>query len=175
MVLDPLAEPADPGRRSDERTTLTEFVDFLRSVLLRKGSGLTTDQLASTTAASTLTIGALIRHMTFVEHHWFDNVFAGLPVREPWTSADWDADQDWEMTTARGMTFAELRADFDDACQRSRSHVSAASSLEVLAVGGDSADPTSLRWILVHMIEEYARHCGHADLLRESIDGRVGD
>lgn len=154
---------------------LTEFLDFYRTVLVRKGSGLTPEQLTATVAASTLTIGRLIRHMTLVENHWFDETFAGLPEREPWASADWDADRDWEMTTAHGMAFADLRADFDEACERSRSHVEESPSLDVLASGGDSTNRVSLRWILIHMIEEYARHCGHADILRESIDGRIGD
>ncbi|MCP4963770.1 MAG: DinB family protein [bacterium] len=175
MSFDVVAEPIDPGRRSDELTMLTEFLDFYRSVLLRKASGLSPEQLATPVGASTLTIGALIRHMTLVEDHWFDATFAGLPEREPWASADWDADRDWEMTTAHGMTFADLRADFDVACERSRSHIAPAPSLDALATGGDSNDRVSLRWILIHMIEEYARHSGHADLLREPIDGRIGD
>jgi hypothetical protein len=113
--------------------------------------------------------------MTFVEDHWFDVTFAGHPEREPWASVDWEADRDWEMTSASGMSFAELRVDFEEACTRSRSHVAAAESLGALAAGGDASNRVSLRWILIHMIEEYARHCGHADFLRESIDGRTGD
>ena len=173
--MDAVDEPSDPGRRSDERTMLTEFLDFYRRVLLRKASGLTPDQLDATIAPSTLTIGALVRHMTFVEDHWFDVTFAGLAAREPWASADWDADRDWEMTSASGMTFCDLRTDFDEACERSRSRVAGASSLDDLANCAGMTDRPSLRWILIHMIEEYARHCGHADLLRESIDGRPGD
>lgn len=174
-MLADVPPPTDPGRDHDELTTLTEFLDLHRTVLLRKAEGLSTEQLAETAAASSLTIGSLLRHMTFVEDHWFDATFAGMPDREPWASADWDLDPDWEMTTATGMTFAELRADFEDACERSRRHVAGAPSLETPARGGDPDVRTSLRWILVHMVEEYARHCGHADLIRESIDGRVGD
>lgn len=154
---------------------LVEFLDFYRTVLLRKACGLTPAQLDVSIAPSTLTIGALVRHMTFVEDHWFDSIFAGRAVREPWASADWDADRDWEMTSASGMTFGDIRTDFDEACERSRSHVAGAASLDDVANGGDLTDRPSLRWILIHMIEEYARHCGHADLLRESIDGRLGD
>ena len=175
MSVDAVDEPSDPGRRNDELTMLTEFVDFYRTVLLRKASGLTPEQLDARIAPSTLTIGALVRHMTLVEDHWFDSIFAGLAEREPWASVDWDADPDWEMTSASGMTFRDLRTDFDEACERSRSHVAGASSLDDLAKGGDVTDRASLRWILIHMIEEYARHCGHADLLRESIDGGIGD
>lgn len=175
VSVDAVAEPTDPERCSGELTMLTEFLDFYRTVLLRKASGLTDVQLTATVAASTLTIGQLIRHMTLVEDHWFDETFAGRPEREPWASADWDADRDWEMTTAHGMSFADLHADFDEACKRSRDHLAAAASLDVLASGGDTSNGVSLRWIVIHMIEEYARHCGHADILRESIDGRIGD
>ena len=174
-MTDDVAAPNDQVRDSDELTTLTEFLDFYRTVLLRKANGLTSEQLTETAAASTLTIGSLIRHMTLVEDHWFDANFAGLPEREPWASTDWDADRDWEMTTAKGMTLSDLRADFDEACERSRKHVAAAPSLDTPSRGGDSSSRSSLRWILIHMIEEYARHCGHADLIRESIDGEVGD
>jgi len=154
---------------------LIEFLDFYRAVLLRKASGLTIEQLNATTAASSLTLAKLVRHMTLVEDDWFDYTFAGQPAREPWASADWDADRDWEMTTAVGMSFGDLRIHFEQACERSRAHVSATASLDEPATGGNQSDPVSLRWILVHMIEEYARHCGHADLIRESIDNRTGD
>ncbi len=169
-----VTEPAEPGRTNDETATLSEFLDFYRAVLLRKADGLTPDELNTPVGVTTLTIGKLIRHMTLVEDHWFDKTFAGLAEREPWASADWDSDPDWEMTTAKGMTFNELRTDYDQACERSRAHLAAAASLDTLAVGGDPGG-LSLRWILVHMIEEYARHCGHADILREAIDGTVGD
>lgn len=175
MSGDAVAEPVDPARRSDELSMLSAFLDFYRLVLLRKASGLTPEQLTTTVAASTLTIGRLLRHLTLVEDDWFDATFAGLAAREPWASADWATDRDWEMTTADGMTFEQLRADFEAACERSRSHVAGAPSLDALAAGGDVGNRASLRWIMIHMIEEYARHCGHADLIRESIDGQVGD
>ncbi|MEM9515603.1 MAG: DinB family protein [Actinomycetota bacterium] len=167
--------PEDPARRVDERTMLCAFVDFYRSVLIRKADGLTADELQRTVTTSSLTIGALVRHMTMVEDYWFNDTFAGLPEREPWASADWEDDPDWEMTTAGGMSFGELRDEFDAACQRSREHVQSASSLDQLAVGGDPDDRCTLRWILIHMLEEYARHCGHADIFRQGIDGRTGD
>jgi hypothetical protein len=93
----------------------------------------------------------------------------------PWIDAPWEADRDWEMTTAAGMKFDELRAHFEATCQRSRDVVERAESLDALQKLEGSRGPTSLRWILIHMIEEYARHVGHADLIRESIDGQVGD
>jgi uncharacterized damage-inducible protein DinB len=154
---------------------MIEFLDWYRAVLIRKGDGLTPEQLTATLGPSTLTIGRLIRHMTLVEDSWFDNRFAGQPEREPWASAPWDDDRDWEMTTADGLSFDELRIDFDAACARSREIVGTADDLSAIAVTPSRHGYESLRWILVHMIEEYARHCGHADLIREMIDGRVGD
>ena len=175
MSADAVAEPTNPQELSDELTMLTEFLDFYRTVLLRKGSGLSSEQLTYSIASSPLTIGALIRHMTFVEDRWCDATFAGMPVREPWAPADWEADSDWEMTTAKGTSFIDLRADFERACGRSRSHVGAAQSLDAVSSEEGADKRFSLRWILIHMIEEYARHCGHADLIRESIDGLLGD
>lgn len=175
MSAEPVSLPVEPEVAAGERQTLAEFIDFQRVVLLRKGDGLTSEQLAAQLWPSPLTIGRLIRHMTLVEDHWFDNVFAGNPEREPWASAPWEDDPDWEMTTADGVDFSTLRSDFGAACDRSRTIVDAAVDLDTIASTPSHDRLVSLRWILVHMIEEYARHCGHADLLREAIDGRVGD
>ena len=91
-----------------------------------------------------------------------------------WAGADCDAHPDWEMDTAADFSPAELGRQFDDAVGRSRAAITDV-DLDDVAVEQGHHGPTSLRWILVHMIEEYARHCGHADLIREAIDGRVGD
>lgn len=175
MVERMVPEPTEPSLAGDERTTLVEFLDYLRSVLIRKGDGLTAEQLDTAPTVSSLTVGQLIRHMTMVESHWFEQCFAGRPEPEPWASADWESDPDWEMTSASEMTFAELRSDFDAACESSRTVVDTAPSLDAMAARVDHDRAVSLRWILVHMIEEYARHCGHADLIAEAIDGRSGD
>lgn len=154
---------------------LLDFLDFQRAVLARKGDGLTAAQLEQRLGSSTLTVGRLIRHMTLVEDHWFQKVVGGQPENEPWASAPWDDDPDWEMTTADGMIFDDLRADFEAACARSAATLSEHYDLDLVAVGSHPDRRESLRWILVHMVEEYARHCGHADLIAESVDGRTGD
>ena len=156
---------------------LTEFLDFQRAVLARKAEGLSRVQLAHTTASSDLTLGGLIKHMAMVEDIWFTARFAGRPSSEPWASAPWDEDRDWELTSAADDEPSELFALFDAACARSRSIVASAESLAaVSAQPPDSGHQArNLRWILVHMIEEYARHVGHADLLRQDIDGQIGD
>ena len=167
--------PDDPAPAADERSMLLEYLEFQRSVLLRKGDGLSPEQLATRLGPSTLTIGRLIRHMTFVEDHWFQKALVGQPPREPWASAPWDDDPDWEMTTAAGMGFTTLADDLVAACDRSRATLADHHDLDLVAVGAHPDRPVTLRWILIHMIEEYARHCGHADLLREAVDGRTGD
>jgi hypothetical protein len=170
-----ITEPTDPDGQRNERDTLTDFLDFYRQVLLRKGQGLTPAQLAVNMAPSDLTIGGLIRHMTLVEDSWFSERLVGQPELEPWASAPWDEDRDWEMTTAAGMTFDDLRLDFEAACDRSRAIMADIDSLDTAAPSLDERPVRSARWILVHMIEEYARHCGHADLIAQSIDGRTRD
>ena len=154
---------------------LLGFLDVQRTVLLRKGDGLTAEQLGQRLGPSTLTLGRLIRHMTFVEDHWFQKALAADAPPEPWASAPWDDDPDWEMTTADGMTFRALADDFIAACDRSNQTLAGHDDLDHVASGTHPGMPVTLRWILIHMIEEYARHCGHADLLREAIDGQTGD
>jgi uncharacterized damage-inducible protein DinB len=170
-------EPTDPVKApGSERRALTEFLDFYRDVLARKAEGLSSADLARTTSSSNLTLGGLIKHMALVEDEWFDHRFMGSPEREPWASAPWEDDRDWELTTAAHDSPAWLLATFDESCERSRQIIEAAPSMDTMSVGDPGErGPWNLRWIMVHMIEEYARHVGHADLLREAIDGEVGD
>lgn len=127
--------PPDPRRDADERTASSQFLDHQRAVLVREAAGLTSELLAATTSASSLTLGQLLRHLTFVEHDGFEVVFAGRDPAEPWASADWEADRDWEMTSASGMTFDELRADLDAAIDASRAVVAEAPSLDATSSG----------------------------------------
>ena len=150
------------------------FLDYYRSVLVRKCAGLSSTQLHTTVTDSTLTLGGLLRHMALVEDHWFRHTFLGRELPEPWQGADWDARPDWEMDTAADFSPIELARQFDAAIERSRDAVEGA-DLDQLAAREGRLGPTNLRWIVVHMIEEYARHGGHADFLREALDGTVGD
>lgn len=162
-------------RVGDERTTLLAMLEYYRAVLARKVAGLDPVQLQRTVGVSSLTLGGLVRHMALVENTWFWVRFAGHDEREPWASAPWDDDVDWEMTTAAGATADDLLELYDREIADARAITDAAPSLDTLAPVPGRQGPYNLRWILVHMIEEYARHCGHADLLREAIDGVVGD
>ena len=162
-------------RDGDERATLTAMLDYYRAVLARKATGLDPEQLQRTVGASTLTIGGLVKHMALVEHTWFRGRFTGSAASEPWASAAGDDDPDWEMTSAAGATADELLELFAREVADARAITDAAPSLDALAPTTGQSSPVNLRWILVHMIEEYARHCGHADLIREAIDGATGD
>ena len=126
-----------------------------------------------------MTLGGLLKHLSFVESYWFAHRLHGRSPAAPWDTVDWSADADWDWHSAADDAPDELRSLWSDAVSRSRDLVT-----EALADGGldrlaekpwpDGSAP-SLRWIILHMIEEYARHNGHADLLRESVDGETGE
>lgn len=173
--IGPIEIATEPGRARAERDTLVTFLDYFRSVLVRKAVGLDATQLDTTLGPSSLTIGGLLKHMALVEDHWFHGVLIGNEDPQPWASADWDTSPDWEFATAPNDTPAELLAQFRTSVARSDAAITSVPDLDTIAARQSHGEPTSLRWILVHMIEEYARHCGHADLIRESIDGETGD
>lgn len=165
----------EPERMGDERTMLLQFLGFYRQVLLRKAAGLSGEELSRTLAPSTLSLGALLKHMAVVEANWFVRRFEGHDYPEPWFSAPWEQDPDWDLTSAAHDEPEYLFELFRSAIVRSDEIVAATASLDQLSVRQRDGSPWSMRWILIHLIEEYARHCGHADLIRESIDGAVGD
>jgi uncharacterized damage-inducible protein DinB len=170
-------ERRDPESLTDELSLLSEFLDYHRATLVMKVSGLTQDQLAARLGPSTLTLAGLVKHLALVEDDWFQADLLGRPLPEPWASAPFDDDRDWDFHSAVDDSPSDLLDLYAAACERSRAAVA--------EVGGDlnamMARPTrrgerfNLRWILLHMIEETARHNGHADLLRESIDGQTGE
>ncbi|MGH9211351.1 MAG: DinB family protein [Acidimicrobiales bacterium] len=169
-------ELIDPDHAGDELTLLTQFLEYQRAVLARKAQGLTAEQLAVTLGRSELTIGGLLKHGALVEDRWFQERLAGRDIPEPWASVDWDADPDWEFHTATADPPEELSRLYDVACERSRAVTDEVRDLDAMSRKPNRrGEHYSLRWILIHMIEETARHAGHADLLRESIDGATGD
>jgi len=167
----------DPdSRTTDERDALGQYLDYQRETILLKTEGLSKDQLARKIPTSDLTLAGLLYHLALVEENWMEVRFLGLPERADWQGVDWDNDPDWEFRTATAMEPEELWRRYRDACDRSRQAAAAASSLDQLsAVKGDNDWQFTLRWVLLHLIEETARHAGHADLLREAIDGVVGE
>lgn len=169
----------EPPIADDETGTLLGFLDFQRATLAWKTAGLDAAGLGTTVAVSSMTLGGLLKHMAFVEELWFSRSLHGNEYQPPWDAVDWKSDPDWEFRSAADDTPEQLRSLWQDAVERSR-----ALTAEALASGGldqlskrtwpDGRAP-SLRWILCHMIEEYARHNGHADLMRESVDGETGE
>lgn len=169
----PLA--TEPLRSAGERETLIGLLDYFRSVLVRKAVGLTRQQLGQRLGPSTLTLGGLVKHAALVEDHWFEHTWSGRDSPEPWATVDWEATPDWEFETAAQDQPSELLDLFEQAVARSRAAIANSYDLDALAPIESRLGPTSLRWILIHLIEEHARHCGHADLIRESIDNQTGD
>jgi uncharacterized damage-inducible protein DinB len=167
----------DPPDSGPEFQQLTAYLDYQRATVLLKTEGLSAEQLAQRLPPSSLTLAGLLNHLALVEDSWFPDRFAGLPANELWAGIDWDADPDFEFRTATELTPQELRSRYEDACARSREVVAQADNLDQLSVGTSrrTGRQWDLRWVLLHMIEETARHAGHADLLREAIDGTVGE
>ncbi|WP_116951058.1 DinB family protein [Jiangella endophytica] len=169
----------EPPVDGDELRTLTGFLDFQRATLAWKCRGLDAAGLNTTAGASTMTLGGLLKHLAFVEDDWFTFWLFGRERSAPWATVDWPADYDWDWHSAADDTPEQLFALWEESVERSRANLA-----EAMADGGLSrlADRpwrdgriASVRWILTHMIEEYARHNGHADLIRESVDGSTGE
>jgi Protein of unknown function (DUF664) len=170
----------DPPLHADEATMLRAFLDYHRDTFRWKCSGLTQRQLAQPLPPSEMTLGGMMKHLAVVESGWFEESFTGRALMPPFDAVDWEADRDWEWRTAADDTPEELFALFADACGRADAVLDAAmagSGLDSESAQRDrhSGTPFSLRWIVLHMIEEYARHNGHADLIRQSIDGETGE
>lgn len=169
----------EPPLAGDETATLLGSLERQRATFAWKAGGLDSADLQKTVGASSMTLGGLLKHMALVEEDMFTGRLLGQDLGPPWDAVDWDADRDWEWRTAAEDSPEELYALWSDAVARSRATVT-----EALATGGldqlcrrrwrDGRAP-SLRRTLIDLIEEYARHTGHADLIRESIDGLVGE
>jgi len=178
LDLDEHGRP-EPPLAADETSTLLGFLDYQRATLAWKCAGLDAAGLGATVGASSMTLGGMLKHLAYVEQDWFSRWLQGRDRQPPWDTVDWKADPDWEWHSAAEDSPEELMTLWQGAVARSRSAVS-----EALAGGGleqlgrftwpDGRAP-SLRRILIDLIEEYARHVGHADLIRESVDGLVGE
>ncbi len=166
----------DPPLAAGEIETLLGFLDYQRATLDWKCRGLDDEQLRTTLAPTVMSLGGLLKHLTRVEDHWFSEVVAEAPKREPWATMPWAS----EWQNAGADTGDDLRRMWAAGVERSRAVVAAqleAGDVTLTAThpAWDGQGQVSLRWVLVHMIEEYARHNGHADLLREAVDGETGE
>jgi uncharacterized damage-inducible protein DinB len=170
-------ERPEPPLDGNEIATLLGFLDYQRATLAWKCAGLSDQQLRARLQHPTpMSLGGLLMHLARVEDNWFSGVVAEQPKLEPWVGMPWAAE--WENSAAQ--TGDELRQLWRERVEASRLVVAAQLAAGDGALGAthpawDGQGRASLRWVLVHMIEEYARHNGHADLLRESIDGETGE
>ena len=169
----PGIERADPDRIAVERTALEQWLDLHRATLLVKCAGLTAEQLKRRAVApSALSLLGLVRHLTEVERWWFRMHAGGEQLDFPYDPDQVGADFD---DIAEADAEATLRA-YVQEIEASRASVASKDLDLVVPSRGDHPERTrDIRWIYLHMIEEYARHNGHADLLREAIDGATGD
>ena len=166
-----------PLTGSETETTLA-LLDRNRRTFAWKAGGLSTEQLRQRLAPSTMTLGGLLKHLALVEDFYFTlRLDAEMP--EPWASVDWDAEPDHPWTSAGDDSAEELYALWEAAVARSRGAVERALERgdlgQVVRYAHDADALPSLRRTLADMVEEYARHTGHADLIRESVDGLVGE
>ena len=174
MFVDPDADPrVDPPAQGDERATIVDFLRWQRGTLELKCSGLDAADLARRSVEpSTLSLLGLVRHMAEVERGWFRRVMAGQDV-PPLFYSKADPDGDFDGAVADPEVVAKAFQTWRAEVEFAERFVAEAPSLDV--TGNDKwRGAVSLRFVLVHMIEEYARHNGHADLLRQRIDGAVG-
>ena len=164
---------------ANEIDTLTGFLDWQRSTLEWKTRDLGALALGSTVADSSMTLGGILKHMAWVEDHWFSYCLHGRQRDARWLTPVALSIEDWEWISSSSDLPEDLREMWRSAVDNSRLAIREAlvrGGLDQIALRAtDDRGAPSLRWILIHMIEEYARHNGHADLLRESADGQVGE
>ena len=179
MDNDPSVILREPPLAGSELDTLLGALERQRGYVAWKCGNLDSAGLAANLAPSTVTLGGLLKHLALVEDDWFSVKLHGRERHAPWDAVDWAADPDWDWHSAASDSPEQLMSLWREAVGRSRTLVA-----EAFAEGGldrlasltwpDGRAP-SLRRLLMDMIEEYARHVGHADLVRESVDGLVGE
>jgi len=171
--------PWEPPLAGTETEHLVGALERLRTTFRWKADGLDPAGLQTRIGASSLTLGGLLKHLARAEDDMFGPKLSGAAPSPPWDTAPWDADPDWDFTSAAGDTPEQLYTIWDETVARSRARLDAA-----LADGGldqpvhlawPGGQHLSLRRLLCDLIEEYGRHTGHADLLREAVDGLVGE
>ena len=169
----------EPPIAGDEVAAVLGELDRVRSYIAWKCGGLDAAGLRATLGPSTMTLGGLLKHLALVEDAHFAKLMFNREPGPPWDGVDWDADPDWEWRTAADDTPEQLMSGWEQAVDRSRAIVA-----DALADGGldhvgayvsSNGESPNLRRMLLDLIEEYARHVGHADLIRESVDGLTGE
>ncbi|MFL6096922.1 MAG: DUF664 domain-containing protein [Blastococcus sp.] len=171
--------PWEPPLAGTEAEQLTGALDRLRTTFRWKADDLDSAGLQMRIGASTLTLGNLLKHLAVVEDHIFGTKMTGLPIQTTWDTSTWDHPYEWPFTSAADDSAEELYGMWDAAVERSRTRLAAAlagGGLDQLAhLADDQGRHPGLRRLVCDAIEEYGRHTGHADLLREAVDGRTGE
>lgn len=171
--------PWEPPLAGTEAEHLAGALDRLRTTFRWKADDLDAAGLQTRIGASSLTLGGLLKHLAAVEDYTFANKLSGQPLGAPWDAVGWDGDKDWEFISAANDTPEQLYALWDGAVERSRARLGAALAAgglgQLVHVAGPDGRHASLRRLLCDLIEEYGRHTGHADLLREAVDGLAGE
>lgn len=176
MFIDPAQDPrTDPPGQGSELATLTGYLDWYRKTLELKCSGLDAAALATRSVEpSKMSLLGLVRHMADVERNWFRRFMAGQDAQDRFSSTS-DPDGDWDGARPDPALIEEAWRAWREEVTFADQFVAAAPDLDLVGQRTDSwRGKLSLRWVLTHMVEEYARHIGHADLIRERIDGAVG-
>jgi len=171
--------PWEPPPAGTEAEHLVGALDRLRITFRWKAGDLDAAGLQTRIGASSLTLAGLLKHLALAEDHYFNAKLSGEPLGGSWDAVDWDSDPDWEFTSASDDTPEQLYALWDSAVARSRARFDAAladGGLDQRAhVSAPDGRHASLRRLLFDLIEEYGRHTGHADMLREAVDGLTGE
>ena len=168
----------EPPLQAGEARTAMGYLDYQRATLAWKARGLGEEGLRARVPSSELSLGGLLGHMALVEEHWLSYWLAGNEVGEPWAAVEWEADEDWDFHLADREAPEDVWALWNRAVRCSRAFVAGALARDGMSTPSAREHEgirQPLRWILLHMIEEYARHNGHADLLREAVDGQTGE
>ncbi|QFG68624.1 DinB family protein [Ornithinimicrobium pratense] len=172
-IFDPMDRAQTP-LVADEKAMLLGMLAFQRDTLRWKCSGLTAEQLAFEHAPSELSLGGLLKHLAVVEVSWVRMTFAGGDDLPAWKTQRREGQDGWSLRTTAGETPQVLFRWLTEAQQLTERIVGEAPSLQALSQEMPYGEPCSLRWVLLHLVQEYGRHLGHADLIREAIDGTVG-
>jgi hypothetical protein len=168
--------PFPPVRAAEEREVLVAMLDWYRDGVLAKASGLAPHLAVATPLASASSVAGLVKHLALVEDSWFTVRFAGRAEPDDWADADFAIDPDWEFHTAIHEPLELQVARYQRACADSRAIIAAHDLDDLSAVPtGTPPHPFTLRWAVVHLLEETARHLGHLDVLRELLDGTTGE
>ena len=171
--------PWEPPLAGTEAEHLVGALDRQRTTFRWKAGGLDATGLQTRIGTSALTLAGLLKHLALVEDYYFTTKLSGKPLGEPWESTYPEDDPEWEFVSAADDSPEKLYALWDAAVERSRQRLDAALADggldQLVAAGSDDGRHASLRRLVCDLIEEYGRHTGHADLLREAADGLVGE